>query len=364
MRNGYVLLAALLLPLLAPLEASAQRALLVQPERRAWLGFSYEPVTRTERAVTTGVVVRDVVSASPAERAGVQVGDTILSINGIGATPDFIGSLGTALSPGDEVKVELRRAGRTRELTVVAARPPADYVGLGPSAGLLRFDGDSIRSLVRVFVDSAAASIDSLRLPDVFVERGVMRLRGARGDSAWTFMFGDSVLFRGDSARMSVFRFQNDSLRVQMDSLRMRLSVTPFQFELRRDSILTALRDRPGAVFITPDSVLSWRTDLAPFGITMLGRSAIAGAELTRLDPGMEEYFGVREGVLVTRVPPDTPAARAGLRPGDVIVSVNGESVATVEALRMAILRTPGDGPARLGVSRKRQSLTLELKRD
>ena len=54
--------------------------------------------------------------------------------------------------------------------------------------------------------------------------------------------------------------------------------------------------------------------------------------------------LGVEEGALVQSVGEDSPAARAGLRPGDVIIEVGGDSIRTVEDLFSAIRRRdPGD---------------------
>ncbi len=54
--------------------------------------------------------------------------------------------------------------------------------------------------------------------------------------------------------------------------------------------------------------------------------------------------LGVEEGVLVQSVSEGSPAARAGLGPGDVIVEMGGESIRTVEDLYSVIRRrNPGD---------------------
>ena len=47
------------------------------------------------------------------------------------------------------------------------------------------------------------------------------------------------------------------------------------------------------------------------------------------MNPQLAEYFGVKEGVLVRSVTAKTPAERAGLKAGDVVVKVNGTPVTT-----------------------------------
>jgi C-terminal processing protease CtpA/Prc len=64
---------------------------------------------------------------------------------------------------------------------------------------------------------------------------------------------------------------------------------------------------------------------------------AVAGAELFVLSGDFEPALGVRAGLLVLRVAPATPAARAGILPGDVIVGVNRTATNTPEALRIAL---------------------------
>jgi serine protease Do len=47
------------------------------------------------------------------------------------------------------------------------------------------------------------------------------------------------------------------------------------------------------------------------------------------LNPQLANFFGVKQGVLVHSVNPNTPAERAGLKAGDVVVKVNGTPVTT-----------------------------------
>ncbi len=51
------------------------------------------------------------------------------------------------------------------------------------------------------------------------------------------------------------------------------------------------------------------------------------GVRLLPLSDQLATYFGVKDGVLVASVETDSPAARAGLRAGDVIVMVNNRPV-------------------------------------
>ena len=52
------------------------------------------------------------------------------------------------------------------------------------------------------------------------------------------------------------------------------------------------------------------------------------GVRVQELDGQLAEYFGTSKGVLVTSVDADSPAAKAGLKAGDVITAVNGKAVA------------------------------------
>ena len=59
------------------------------------------------------------------------------------------------------------------------------------------------------------------------------------------------------------------------------------------------------------------------------GRRAYLGVSLLELTPELRQHFGAPKtsGVLVSEVSADSPAARAGVAVGDVIVGVDGEAV-------------------------------------
>lgn len=79
------------------------------------------------------------------------------------------------------------------------------------------------------------------------------------------------------------------------------------------------------------------------------------------LTPELRTHFGAPEdaGVLVAQVTPGSPAAKAGLEVGDVIVAINGENVTAAGNLMMEVRKLEAGDEARIDIVRDRRSQTL-----
>jgi S1-C subfamily serine protease len=80
------------------------------------------------------------------------------------------------------------------------------------------------------------------------------------------------------------------------------------------------------------------------------------------LSDQLAEYFGTKDGVLVASVTERSAAEKAGVKAGDVIVSVNGETVRDAAALRRQMQSVGSGGEFTLGIVRDRKPQTLKGK--
>jgi len=97
------------------------------------------------------------------------------------------------------------------------------------------------------------------------------------------------------------------------------------------------------------------------------------GVEPNELTPELAQTFGLpapadqppgqpTKGVVITGVLQGGPAAQAGIRPGDVIVSVAGKPVGNVSELLSAVAALKPGETAPFGVLRREGSATVDVK--
>ncbi|MGE0625637.1 MAG: DegQ family serine endoprotease [Pseudomonadales bacterium] len=103
---------------------------------RGWLGVEYQPVTEAVAASlgldgTGGALVASVVEGGPAEKAGVKMGDVILSLDGKPlADPKDLPRLVAGAKAGEKVDLTVLRNGKEKKLGVEIGRSEPDTAEL------------------------------------------------------------------------------------------------------------------------------------------------------------------------------------------------------------------------------------------
>src|SRR3954466_15038900 len=87
------------------------------------------------------------------------------------------------------------------------------------------------------------------------------------------------------------------------------------------------------------------------------------GARLQAVTPDIAESLGLKRpaGALVATVTEKSPAARAGLKTGDLIVAIDGQTVDDQNAFDYRFATKPLGGSAQIGVVRGGKELTLKI---
>jgi serine protease Do len=92
------------------------------------------------------------------------------------------------------------------------------------------------------------------------------------------------------------------------------------------------------------------------------GGSGRLGITVSSLSEQLGDYFGAKEGVLVTSVADNSTAAKAGLKAGDVIVSIDGSAVDSPSALSRQVRRLEEGHEFTLEIVREKNRQTLKGK--
>ncbi|HEY9617972.1 MAG TPA: HhoA/HhoB/HtrA family serine endopeptidase, partial [Microcoleaceae cyanobacterium] len=95
-------------------------------------------------------------------------------------------------------------------------------------------------------------------------------------------------------------------------------------------------------------------------GINMVGLSPDLKQQINS-DPNTNIRVQEDRGVLIARVMPNSPAAKAGLRMGDVIKRINGQEMTNADQVQQAVESSSVGGNLQLEVSRNGQTVNLAV---
>ncbi|MCX7885922.1 MAG: PDZ domain-containing protein [Verrucomicrobiae bacterium] len=313
--------------------------------RRAWLGIEVQPLLKSGDA-TNGVLVAGVISDSPAAQAGFEPGDVLVELDGQAINVRHaeeippLTQLIAALPIGREIRAVIRRNGQTRILRVTTTeRPLAE-----PKTHELRAWGITVR-------DISFLAAKEMRLTDT---NGVLvtsvRAGGPSGEAKPPLQPGDILRSVAGQAVRNVGEL---------------ITVTKRLTDGKTDPVpaLVAFdRQRDQAITVVKIGI----KELEEPGIE--ARKASLAASVQAITREMAEQLGHRgiTGVRVTQVYPNSPAEAAGLRVGDLIVSVDGEPVPVSqpgdEEIFTQMIRQYRIGArAEFGILRGKEKLTLPV---
>lgn len=130
--------------------------------------------------------------------------------------------------------------------------------------------------------------------------------------------------------------------------------------------INTAIFSRSGGSigigFAIPSNMVRAFAEAAKSGSDFFERPYI-GATFDLVTPQIAESLGLEtpHGALVSAVEPNAPAQKAGLAPGDVVLTFNGTRLENLDALGYRLATQPIGTTAQLGVLSKGEEKTVEI---
>jgi serine protease Do len=200
----------------------------------------------------------------------------------------------------------------------------------------------------KVLTDSPAAKA-GLQQNDVITE-----INGQRVEGTAQFRRMIHEIPAGRSVQLTVWR----------DGRSQTVTATVGKSEGRRGS---GMMDGPGTFSFRMPNIpempeIAGLGDLNNLVVMAPGQTRL-GINAEDLQGDFGNYFGAPdgEGVLVREVFPDSPAAKAGLKAGDVITSVGGDRIRTASELREKLRSGKDAKSLSLGVLRNKSSLTLSV---
>jgi serine protease Do len=211
----------------------------------------------------------------------------------------------------------------------VADESPASKAGLKKGDVVLEFDGERVRG-VRHFTRLVQETPAGRR-----VQTSVMR-DGQKLNVTIEPRASGGFSYFGDDDRMSVLRDLADGWRVDIPKPAPAPPAAPKP-------------PAPPAFPAFPDfDTFVWRSGNG------------LGISVGDLSDQLAQYFGTKDGVLVTSVTDNSAAAKAGIKAGDVLTSLNGRDVTSPSDLRRRIQELKDGDEFTVGIVRDKKATTLK----
>lgn len=264
---------------------------------------------------TDGPVVREVVAGSPAEKAGLKVGDVLTKIGDTAIKDAQAASAAVQTHKvGDEVSVEVTRDGKTVTVKATLAAAPAVSINPMQNGVGIAYDGNDKSWTISALPQDSQLYTAGLREGDK-----ITKFDGTAYDPA--SLMGYLIKGGSTDVTLTVTRDGKDQeIKVPARAL-MQLGMGGFGMGEGNEPFFNM-----------------------PFG--MMGGGTRLGVQFVTLDASVAKQHNVTEtiGALVTQVMPQSPAEKAGLKVNDVVKSVDGSEVNAEHTLRdLLSTHKPGD---------------------
>jgi serine protease Do len=230
-------------------------------------------------------------------------------------------------------------------VTAVTKESAAEKAGLKAGDVVVAYDGETVRSaqqLTRLVGETAPGRAVKIAL----VRDGKRTDLEATPDRS----VGDSVSVsvNPDQIRGEVER-QLQGLRDQLSEYRLQRRVP-----LPSDEGLRFKMEGPP----TGERFQWFGQEGGPFEMYVAPSRGRLGVTVQELTPELAAYFGVKDGVLVASVTADSPAAKAGIKAGDVITTVDDKPITSAAEITVLLAVKTGEVP--IGLTRDKKALTLK----
>lgn len=293
-------------------------------------------------------VCSPIVSAQEAQTRRAQTGDAYSFAFGGG---NLLGVSVESVTRANMSGYNLRGEPRGVAVREVQENSPAAKAGLQKNDVILRFDGEgvsSVQKLQRLINESAPEHTARLAISRNGAEQELSVTLGRR-ETFTSRSFGNFKFPEGQAFGLNSDKFKLNAEEWKRNSEELKKRAKELQFnseELRRN--------------LEKYRVEGFNNNFAlAYGFGGGRRIGVTTEELT---DQLADYFGVagRGGLLVTSVRENSPAARAGLKAGDIVTEVDGARLKTAGELTRALNRKD-EGEVTLQITRDRKTRTLKV---